>query len=153
MHQGRWWWKHEMKKLAEIRQPVVQSHIFSWHWTKVRRCLLSANLDMHRWKKLTSFEALISKVEAASISSSSSWGSQVQRWMMMWQLRYMVQHLKKRVHLWRLTWKQNYMWPYASAATYYVTGFGREGAGHEFSEFLLPHWTLDDLLCLVSMTE
>ena len=44
------------------------------------------------------------------------------------------------------------MWPYASAATYYVTGFGREGAGHEFSEFLLPHWTLDDMLCLVSMT-
>ena len=36
--------------------------------------------------------------------------------------------------------------------TYYVTGFRREGAGREFPEFFLRHWTLDDTLCLVSVT-
>ena len=38
--------------------------------------------------------------------------------------------------------------------TCYVTGVReREVAGHEFSEFLLRHWTLDDTLSLVSMTK
>ena len=153
MHEGRWWWKHEMKKQTEIRQPAVQSHIFSWHLTKVRRCLLSANLDMHRWKTLTSF----------ACTNFQSWsGINLKLIKLMFPSSKMDDDAtveingstsEEKVHLWRLTWKQNYMWPYASAqSTYYVTGFGREGAGHEFSEFLFPHWTLPDMLCLVSMT-